>query len=99
MNSHIWHQNNALILSVVVGKLMGVALGIALVDPTHRYTRLAPHLTPGPPLRSVTAVTVRRPYMSSYKPHIAAYQGPHVSLMAWEGTSSEWQPRPIMSQP
>ena len=48
---------NNLVLSVVVGKLMRVAMGIALVDPTHRYTRLAPHLTPRPLLRSVTAVT------------------------------------------
>jgi hypothetical protein len=33
---------------VVVGKLVGVALGIVLVDPTHRYAGLTPHLTPWP---------------------------------------------------
>ena len=48
MNSHVQHYTNALALSVMVGKLMGGALGMPLVGPTHRYTGVTPHLTPGP---------------------------------------------------
>ena len=48
LNSHIQHYTNALTLSVMVGKLMGGALGMPLVDPTHRYTGVTPHLTPRP---------------------------------------------------
>ena len=36
MNSHVQHYINALALSVMVGELMGGALGMALVGPTHR---------------------------------------------------------------
>ena len=42
--------NNAAALSVVVGKLMGGALGMALMDPIHRYAGVTPHLTVGPSL-------------------------------------------------
>ena len=48
MNSHVKHYTNALDLSVMVGKLMGGALGMPMVDPTHRYTGVTPHLTPRP---------------------------------------------------
>ena len=48
MNSHVKHYTNALDLSVMVGKLMGGALGMPLVGPTHRYTGVTPHLTPRP---------------------------------------------------
>ena len=48
MNSHIQHYTNALALSMMVGKLMGGALGMALVVPNHRYAGVTPHLTPGP---------------------------------------------------
>ena len=48
LNSHIQHFTNALTLSVVVGKLMGDALGMALVGPTHRYAWITPHRTPRP---------------------------------------------------
>ena len=48
MNSHVQHYTNALALSVMVGKLMGGALGMPLVGPTHRYAGVTPHLTPGP---------------------------------------------------
>ena len=46
MNSHVQHYINALALSGMVGKLMGGALGVPLVCPTHRYTGATPHLTP-----------------------------------------------------
>ena len=50
LNSHIQHYTNALTLSVMVGKLMGGALGMALMDPIHRYAGVTPHLTVGPSL-------------------------------------------------
>ena len=43
---HTSPHKNVPVLPVVVVKLMGVALGIALMDPTHRYAGLTPHLTP-----------------------------------------------------
>ena len=48
MNSHVQHYTNALALSVMVGKLIGGALGMPLVGPTHKYAGVTPHLTPGP---------------------------------------------------
>ena len=56
MNSHVHHNTNALALSVMVGKLMGGALGMPLVSPTHRYAWVTPDLTPrsSPALRQAT---------------------------------------------
>ena len=48
MNSHVRHCSNTLVFSVVVGKLMGGALGMALVDTTRWYAGVTPHLSPGP---------------------------------------------------
>ena len=48
LNSHIQHYTNALTLSVMVGKLMGGALGMALMGPIHRHAGFTPHLTVGP---------------------------------------------------
>jgi hypothetical protein len=47
-STHVQHYTNALALSVMVGKLMGGALGMPLVVPTHRYAGVTPHLTPEP---------------------------------------------------
>ena len=73
MNSHVRHYTNALILSVVVGKLMGGALGMTLVDTTHRYARLTPRHTPGPSLWLCHAAPADAPHVCSYKAHTAAY--------------------------
>ena len=56
LNSHIQHYTNALTLSVMVGKLMGGALGMTLMGPIHRYAGVTPHLTvrPSPALRYAT---------------------------------------------
>ena len=48
MSLHVQYYTKTLALSVMVGKLMGGALGMSLVSPTHRYAAVTPHLTPGP---------------------------------------------------
>ena len=73
MNSHIWHQNNALILSVVVGKLMGGATGMALVDTTRGYAGVTPHLSPGPSPRLRHTAAADGAYAGSYKAHTAIH--------------------------
>eukprot|EP00966_Prymnesium_polylepis_P121518 2808464-Prymnesium_polylepis.1 len=40
--------SNALVLPVVVEKLVGVALGTVLMDPTHRYAGLTPQVLSHP---------------------------------------------------
>ena len=56
MNSGKADPWNALALSMMVGKRMGGALGMALVGPTHRYAGVTPRLTPrpSPALRQAT---------------------------------------------
>ena len=88
MNSHAQHYINALALSVMVGELMGGALGMPLVGPTHRYAGITPHLTPRPsPALRHTART-RRPYVGSYKGHTVEFCKPRAPMRACEGTSS-----------
>ena len=99
MNSHVRHFSNTLVLSVVVGKLMGGALGMALVDTTHRYAGVTPHLSPGPSPWLRHAAPADGAYAGSYKAHTAIHGGPSTSLVAWVGTSCGWQPRLIMLQP
>ena len=48
MNSHVQRYTNALALAMMVEKLMGGALGMPLVGPTHGYAGVTPHLKRGP---------------------------------------------------
>ena len=73
MNSHVRHCSNASVLSVVVGKIMGGALGMALVDTTHRYAGLTPHLTSGPSPWLRHAAPADGAYSGSYKAHTATH--------------------------
>eukprot|EP00966_Prymnesium_polylepis_P292020 6744029-Prymnesium_polylepis.1 len=62
---------------MVVVKLMGDALGIALMDPTHGYAGLTPHCIPrsSPELRHPVQPTVPYgPYGSSYRGHTEAHK-------------------------
>ena len=63
MNSHVQDYINALALSVMVGKLMGGALGMPLVGPTHRYAGVTPHLTHRPSPAPHPTARARRPYV------------------------------------
>ena len=69
---------------MVVGKLAGVGLGIALMDPTHRYAGLTLHLTPGssPVLRH--AIRADGAVWASHKPHIADTETHEPFLVAWK---------------
>ena len=80
MSLHVQYYTKTLALSVMVGKLMGGALGMTLVDPTHRYAGSL-LTSPGPspahapalrhmPLRPTAPLGL---YGSSYKPHIASF--------------------------
>ena len=73
MNSHVRHCSNALVLSVVVGKLIGSALGIGLVDTTLWHAGVTPHLSPGPSLRLCHAAPADGAYAGSYKAHTAIH--------------------------
>ena len=59
MSLHVQYYTKTLALSVMVGKLMGGALGMTLVDPTHRYagsllTSPGPSPAHAPALRHAT---------------------------------------------
>ena len=73
MNSHVRHCSNALVLSVVVGKIVGGALGMTLVNTTHMYAGLTPHLTPGPSPWLRHTAPADSAYTGSYKAHTATH--------------------------
>ena len=80
MNSHVRHCSNGLVLSVVVRKIMGGTLGMDLVDATHRYAGVTPHLPPGP-----------SPWLRHTTPADGAYAGSYKALLQHtEGQAPPW---------
>ena len=63
---------------------MGGTLGMVLVDPTHRYTGLTLHLTPGPSPVLWHAIRADGAVRASHKPHIADTETHEPLLVAWK---------------